>query len=361
MRLIIPCPQADETISSIVDRACSFYRAKRRHLLQELMPSAAKLGDFDLDTGPPVELLRNLAAALRMSTTSLENMVLTRPDWRLMPNARVAYCPKCWADDVRSGRDNYFRADWSWCFSTSCYIHDVPLEKWSYIGIHGQRQLFRGQLAELEDDALGLTRTWARKTRAVDWSSSETRAVWSLIRQHEDRVRKIMADDARFSDKRLRWLYCLVVGDWHRRRAGAPMDALRPSKGAGRLLAFQPRYKRHCQHESTVGAWDHFRSAPDPGYRRTANWLVACITAPSPVGLPSGISSDDGGARVKADLLAGLHDRYQEVFQWALYPRHERRRGGKRARKTPCRLGASPTHADQAREWAAHLLPPQGS
>lgn len=326
MRLIIPRPQPDETISSIVDRACSFYHAKRRHLLQELMQSWTKMDEFDLDTAPPGVLLENLAQALHMPTASLERLVLKRSDWRLVPKARVAYCPRCWADDALAGRDSYFRAEWSWCFATSCHIHNVPLERWSYLSVHGQRQLFRGQMADVQGDPMGLTRSWATKVRSIDWTNVETRAVWALVRQHEDRMRRLLVQESRFSDKRLRWLYCLVVGDWHRRRQGAPMDARRPPKRAGRLLAFHPQYGRHCQHESTVGAWDHFRAIPDPGHRRTANWLVACLTSAHAAGHVGGIGAEDEGSQVRAELLAGLHDRYQGVFQWALYPRGDRSR-----------------------------------
>jgi hypothetical protein len=70
------------------------------------------------------------------------------------------------------------------------------------------------------------------------------RAVWTLVRQHEDRVRKILADDTTFADNRLRGLYCLVVGGWHRRRAGAPTDALRPANGADRSVGALPVGRR---------------------------------------------------------------------------------------------------------------------
>lgn len=320
MRLMIPRPQQDETISSIVDRACSFYHAPRHLLLSELAPSVPWQSFEDLDSDPPRELMERLSVALDVPTSSLQALILTRPTWRLAPKARLAFCPKCWDEDVSQGIDTYFRNDWAWCFVTVCKEHGVPLERWKHISKRvGQRYLYREQMSEVLSNPSGVKRPYTQRQGAVDWGSSEVKAIMTFVKCHEAALRKRIGFCPTSTDNRLRWLYCLVIGDWYRGRFGAPLEARRPPLHYGSVLSYHPRYRRECYDESTAGAWEHFRSIADPDHRRTANWLVACLTThQSSRELKE--SSGRSSQRMRTELLSGLHERYRDVFMWAIYP-----------------------------------------
>ena len=321
MRLMIPRPQPDETISSVIDRACSFYHAPRHQLLSELAPSVPWHAFEDLDANPPRELLEQLSAALSVPVDSLQALILLRQNWRLMPKARVAFCPKCWDDDISLGIDTYFRADWTWCFVTLCKKHGVPLERWKHASKRvGQRYFYREQMSEVFPLGNGVKRPYIQRRQDVDWGNSEVQAVLRLVRSHEEGLRKRIATGPTSPENRLRWLYCLVVGDWYRGRVGTPLEVRRPPLRYGAVLSYHPRHRRQCYDESTSGAWEHFRSIADPDHRRTANWLVACLTTHRGSRALEATGGGRSTRQMKTELLTGMHQRYQDVFKWALYP-----------------------------------------
>lgn len=356
MRLMIPRPQSDETVSSIIDRACSFYHAPRHHLLGELAPSVPWQAFDDLDADPPRELIEHLSVALEVSIASLQTLILSRKEWRLAPKSRLAFCPNCWDEDLSRGIDTYFRSDWAWCFVTLCNVHDVPLQKWKHVSKRvGQRYLYREQMSEVFPTANGVKRPYVQRLGAVDWENSEVKAIKTLIRRHESGLRRRIGIGPTSTDNRVRWLYCLVIGDWYRRRFGAPMEARRPPLRYGAVLSYHPCNRRQCYDESTSGAWEHFRSIADPDHRRTANWLVACLTSQKPSRAAGATDVGPSSQKMRKELLTGLHDRYRNVFEWALYPHGAAMPVKQQEEIEPYSAYSSSSPIAEATDWLTHV------
>ncbi|HVA54385.1 MAG TPA: TniQ family protein [Gammaproteobacteria bacterium] len=289
MRLILTQPCSDETISSILDRACSVHRLPRAILLRELCPGISDWpADIDLDVSPPPALVSNLAKALGLDPACIDALRLGDFAWRLIPKARIACCPECLNEDVRSGRDPYFRADWSWCFMTHCVVHQCPLEVWSPINlITGQRYWYRLHLAHGADfvpvpEGYDMTRPFSSVSR-VDWDDPITRRVWRAIMAHERDLLALMQASGsahRVSRARIRKLYVLAAGKWSGVFKWSLMNQLIPIGSAQRLFTKQP-----CGLLSGVGvadSWKRFRCIRVPAYRRSAVWMVSQLRNPGP-------------------------------------------------------------------------------
>lgn len=126
VRVSIDAPAADETISSVLDRAAAFWRVERLTLAAELGFGA---GDEDLDA-PSKRSRHALANATGFSIDVLNGLEISSgPDW-LHSECRSAYCPRCWKEDVQQGRSPYFRRTWASCAALSCTNHACLLYAW---------------------------------------------------------------------------------------------------------------------------------------------------------------------------------------------------------------------------------------
>jgi len=289
MRLILSRPPSDETISSIVDRACSLYNLSRAALIEELCPGLRiRLSDIDLDVSPPPAIVAKLAEALEMDPMQLESLRLGTPAWRLIPKARIACCPKCLTEDVRTGRDPYFRADWSWCFMTHCTKHKCPLEVWSHITERlGERHWYRFHLAKGVEsspvpDYYDKTRPFTSIGR-INWEDAITKRVWRAITEHERKLLSLMQsyDTAHLSIQwRIRRLYILAAGKWSGAFHVPLMNQFTPTGSPERLFNLPPH--RLTPGKGVADSWKRFRSIPVPGYRRSAVWIVSQLRSPGP-------------------------------------------------------------------------------
>lgn len=288
MRLILTRPQPDETISSILDRACSLYSISRSMLLSELCPGNYDWpSGIDLDVNPPPRLIESLARALDLPPQALERLRLDKVSWRLLPKARLAYCPKCLNADCGSGRDPYFRADWSWCFMTHCAVHRCPLLMWTYSSRQiDHRRFWRCQLAGGENfaplvDWDDFTVPFPEFNR-IDWSNPEIGRVWAaIVTQEQELLAWITAGDARKAAIfRLRMLYVLATGKWTKPSRGPLMNKLVPVGAAERL--FDLGQWSLPAGRGVADSWKRIRSAWLPGYRRAASWVVSQIRHPGP-------------------------------------------------------------------------------
>lgn len=135
-------PRLGESISSVLDRACSLWNLSRSSLIREI--TGMSPGDFgDPDGIPNVQALCSLASALNVKSSHLAQFAAApgRTSLLMAPPARHAYCPLCFARDRSAERLPGFQLDWGRFWLTHCRIHLTPLFDWKVIGPAGERWL----------------------------------------------------------------------------------------------------------------------------------------------------------------------------------------------------------------------------
>lgn len=130
--LWITPPYRDETNSSVLDRAAVFHGLPRKRLLSELLPERQWWGHLpDVDYGFWHDRVHDaLCQALRLRPEDIGSGLCEVPSECLRPCARSAYCPLCFAEDLRHGRTPHFRWQWSQAYVTLCPLHGAPLCNW---------------------------------------------------------------------------------------------------------------------------------------------------------------------------------------------------------------------------------------
>ena len=126
IKLAIDGPALDESISSFLDRAASFWGISR-----SAMAAAIGFGIEDEDPDAPSrKAIEALAEAAGFPSRVLENQVIEDGSAWLHSDRRVAYCPLCWRDDIEQGRAPYFRQRWALCSAVVCEEHCSLMRKW---------------------------------------------------------------------------------------------------------------------------------------------------------------------------------------------------------------------------------------
>jgi len=133
-RLYLDPPSVGEAPSSWLDRAAQTYRCSREGLLRLYGLEASVRADWDLAccwtaTNPIVQACKFPSHVVRKLATQPADRA-----WLLESNVRLAYCPKCFVEDLGQEQAPYFRMDWARIFLTHCRVHQSPLFLWPTVG-----------------------------------------------------------------------------------------------------------------------------------------------------------------------------------------------------------------------------------
>lgn len=264
IHVAIDGPAADETLSSLLDRAASFWGTDRSALAAALAYGA----DDDDPDAPSPAALAALSDATGFPRERLqERVIATGPGW-LRPEQRIAYCPRCWAEDAEQGRAPYFRCRWARCTALGCDRHDCLLYAWE-VDAQGRRQLPpSGRSTRLEA-------MWRADLVHAE-RSADLRALHTLT-SFADRAHVVLhGADAwpvgwrgnAAAGRALTQLLTTNPAPFPERLA---MDRLVPDSGDSRWFAGHRRASRSTVRDEPGPV----RRLGDPALRRTAWWLVA--------------------------------------------------------------------------------------
>jgi hypothetical protein len=134
IRVSISGPAPGETLSSLLDRAASFWGMDRSEMTAALTHGK---GGGDPDAPSPAAL-HALAMATGFPPHELDEHTTRNVHGLLHWEQRIAYCPRCWAEDVRRGGVPYFRQTWAYCAELACDFHGCLLYAWGK-DMHGCR------------------------------------------------------------------------------------------------------------------------------------------------------------------------------------------------------------------------------
>lgn len=317
MKLLIPAPRPDETITSVLDRAASLYATTRGELAEELVRRVTHcrviLEGIDLDANPPHELTEALAEALGCTTGTIERLRVPESKWLLDSDRRVAYCPNCFDEDRVSTGSVYMRREWSFSFMTHCPRHKQPLmgsvrPKWKP-GLSSTRDLMSkprvGRPRHTDSFQLNSSQLYRVLQEERDRFTPAILALWQRLCEFEasllaDCLRRARRFDARTAF--YRDLVMLFSANWGDIRMRPAMASLRPYEfGYGWPLydgskISDPDYDIH-------GVWAYFLAQRDPSWRRDVTWvLMQCGCAKGAVYIQ--LTSD--GAAKRSATLAGI-------------------------------------------------------
>lgn len=180
IRFHITPPRPDESLSSVLDRACGLFNICRAGVIRQMIH--VNSCDFD---APPQKVCEALASATQTSYEAMQRLsVPAERAWMLVKRAdRDAYCPLCADEDIASGMVPYFRLDWSRLWVTHCHIHGTPLMQWRDMSSTGQRMIAHAFYV----GGASLPRWFdANREAARAWIESSARsdafALWRAIR-----------------------------------------------------------------------------------------------------------------------------------------------------------------------------------
>ncbi|MGH9436336.1 MAG: TniQ family protein [Terriglobia bacterium] len=312
--LPVPQPLFDESISSYLDRAASVHGVDRyvlgRDLLAQAYPGIPLPCVEDWDQPPP-RALQALAQASGLSAKALlkDHGITDGPGW-LLPQARTAWCPQCFARDA-SWQPPYFRREWARAACTFCPEDGEPLLDWPPEGRieKGKRQGRRLPLELLVNKrVVGVTmksgsvwrlrstqperQRYAKRLRAITClpqlaNSFMTRELKQWERDVDYAVENSMNGPS-VQDPHNPLLSGFVSG------LHAPYDDLPTAATSGVLVpngkswTWYPQSGERSYWLTTL--WrtvfeqldreDYFRSVANPAARRAALWLAACVSLP---------------------------------------------------------------------------------
>lgn len=290
MRLLIPTPQADETVTSVLDRAATAYATTREALADELVVSEGGDPDVlkrvDLDVSPPAALTGALARALGCTANVLDRLRLPKCGWLLHPGSRMAYCPECFYEDLAATGCSYMRRDWSFSFITHCSRHRRTLVSPMKLGLGPQV----GGTRDLtpQSGTSDITNTWrARWTAHERWDplTPTLRALWMRLCAFEDSLLAtcvLRSERAKASAAYYRDLVVLFSANWDDVPARPAMVYLWPCYGADDLGIFDSPKNSKPQY-GIYKVWQQFLARPEPVWRRSVTWMLmqcGCETGP---------------------------------------------------------------------------------
>lgn len=145
----VPILEEGETPGSWLDRVAVFYGLSRRELwkdhrlgLDAAAIEALQNVDIDIDLHSwPRRLLQRLPVQV---VRELHRAASSMSAWSVDCAKRSAYCPHCFEDDIRLGRQVFFRQPWAAAWLTHCPDHRTPLMSWRAVRAGGQRVVGKG-------------------------------------------------------------------------------------------------------------------------------------------------------------------------------------------------------------------------
>lgn len=296
MKLVIPLPRHDETITSVLDRAACAYATTREDFAEELVGRASRspvsLAGTDLDTRPPRHLAEALAQALGVSTDRIMRLRIPASAWLLDPSARTAYCPSCFAEDSRAAGSVYMRRAWAYSFMTHCPRHKRPLvasvqPRWR----HGEG-LTRDLSADpvMGDAGLGrlIQPNWGQYSAATrtEWArlAPPIHILWARLCRFEGSLLRACLHRPYAFDRRSAFYRDIVVlfsGNWLGCDAYPSVNELTPH-ALTHLILFA-HLTAYPPDKDIREVWQQFLRRAHPRWRRTFMWiLMQCVYREAP-------------------------------------------------------------------------------
>ena len=279
VRLWIDPPYEHETLSSFLDRAAGYHRMDRMALVKLLIPDLKLWGhlpDFD---GPMAQkLVPNLLNALGWHEEQEPLKFCTVPYESLRPNARHAYCPICFREDLKAKRTPYFRWDWAVPYLTICHEHGAPLCDWPKRKNH-QRVLPQIWCADPKIEHAGECPWFAEHLAfaesAVLELADSSSALHQLYRFQECLLELLSKPSFLINGKRISWIKFMdIVKDgltWGRHGEPPPASEACPVSTIDGLFVQWP--VSDYEKSNRKGA-KGFRQQKLTAWRRTVMWFV---------------------------------------------------------------------------------------
>jgi TniQ len=121
---VVPRPAADELLSSWIERTACFYGVDYETWLSYLMSQAGDLpspGRHDADQDERIRAVLEGITDLGDAHVPLVIAGVGRDT--LARTARIAFCSRCWDDDVARGEQPYVRRQWANWHHVVCAVH----------------------------------------------------------------------------------------------------------------------------------------------------------------------------------------------------------------------------------------------
>ena len=288
VRAAITPPAADETFSSVVERAAGFWDMDRSELVSSWMLNDAAAADAVEADAPTADLLAALAHTIGVNGNVLRPTIIVDSDFAIAPGHRIAFCPLCWEDDVAQGRDPYFRRAWCSLAAVQCERHAVPLRPWI-------RDACGGRCGPPARNGTQLSQEfWARIVQhSRSWRESPG----------NQSLRDVLGEVSAFSAQAInvlqgakfpaRWrgdaatlkdLIVLLTTNPAPFAERVPLDRLVPEVADEGLFGGR---RRAAVSSTTQDGWGALRELGSPQVRRTLWWLVGRTIVPQWKALPT--------------------------------------------------------------------------
>lgn len=253
MRWWIAPPGPDESLRSILARAAAFYHCEPDELWAGLQAEKGASDDVD---DPNLHALRRMAQAIGVPSCTLHRLRVPDAPWRMVPEARSSYCPRCHAEARRADRPVCHQRAWTYVLRTRCPHHGVPLLPASSV-----RSRWDRTPTGLVAPAPG-TPEHAVLEAIERFAAALERSLFFGVAWPEG-----WRGDARVARDRLLRLTCHTGKEL----AHVPLVNVMPSTS----LAPFVHGPRHLVAPVRRWSWEAFRTIADPAIRRAALWVVA--------------------------------------------------------------------------------------
>jgi hypothetical protein len=278
LKLFLDEPYPQEQLSSIVERACIFYRTTLGALAVEIcasvgleLPSDTKL-DWDC---PPPAVLETLAYDVPASVLQ-QHVIDDGPAW-LSPGCRDQACLPCLVEDDKAGRRPYYRRSWAKVATTFCEAHRCPLVRWR------KASLSRCGVI-IEHDPIYETVRHASTLNARGWTGN---GISAYLRRWEAEIDASLCGPTAIADidcqqarDRLELITLLgTVRSKHREKLPGGRMFAAPLNWSGSTKWVLSRGGSFSGRVRT-GSWEDFRTQRGPEYRRASMFLTAASLVP---------------------------------------------------------------------------------
>lgn len=289
LTLRVDPPYPGESLTSFLGRAAQFYRTPYKSLITQLLGGKKLVGKgaLDLDLNPPPALELGLARSVHGWRSPIESHKGFHGPV-VMSRGRYAYCPRCFKEDLESGRVPYFRIDWTPLFVTTCWRHRSMLMPWYEVSRFGLRRLPASWLYQeggghdapaFFDEHLGQLDEFKRGTPRI-YGGLDPRVVTSKLARLQSAIEK-QSDAAiplfsggRDPRLRLRRLACEIA-----KVAVSELWGAGPDQEEQKCLQIEPVSYELVRVPVHLREWPHalnaIRRVADLNWRRTFAWVVA--------------------------------------------------------------------------------------